>query len=82
MAYVGSETFQVLEIEGENERNKKYAVSRQMLAEQEIVLLRNQIQALRTALGESEKEAGEMRKKLDKEVNKFIALTHFRFFRY
>ena len=40
-----------------------------MLAEQEIVLLRQQVLALRKALSESEKEAGEMRKKLDKEVN-------------
>jgi len=39
-----------------------------MLADQEIVLLRQQILALRKALGDSESEASEMRKKLDKEV--------------
>lgn len=56
-------------MEEESDNNRKKNVKVQMLAEQEIVLLRQQILALRRALGDSEKEAGEMRKKLDKEVS-------------
>ncbi|XP_067931806.1 uncharacterized protein [Watersipora subatra] len=56
------------EKEETSENNRKQSVKMQMLAEQEIVLLRQQILALRRALGDSEKEAGEMRKKLDKEM--------------
>ena len=60
--------FQLDDMEEESENTRKQNVKVQMLAEQEIVLLRQQILALRRALGDSEKEAGEMRKKLDKEV--------------
>lgn len=65
------------EVEEQNESNQKQGVKVQMLAEQEIVLLRQQILALRQALSGSEKEAGEMRKKLDKEVTK-ITLSDIR----
>jgi len=60
---------QLDEMEADSESNKKQSVKIQMLAEQEVVLLRQQILALRRALSDSEKEAGEMRKKLDKEVS-------------
>lgn len=61
-------------MENENEGRKKQVITTQILAEQEIILLRQQILALRKALSESEKEAGDMRKKLDKEVRKIIKL--------
>ena len=64
------------EVEEQNESNQKQGVKVQMLAEQEIVLLRQQILALRQALSGSEKEAGEMRKKLDKEVTKTSSQTY------
>lgn len=65
---------QLDEMEADSESNKKQSVKIQMLAEQEVVLLRQQILALRRALSDSEKEAGEMRKKLDKEVSWTVAL--------
>lgn len=65
----------MVEVEEDNDSCKKQGVKVQMLAEQEIVLLRQQILALRTALSDSEKEAGEMRKKLDREVRLKLVLT-------
>ena len=59
-------------MEEDSEATRKQNVKVQMLAEQEIVLLRQQILALRRALSDSEKEAGEMRKRLDREVNSII----------
>ena len=59
-------------MEEDSEATRKQNVKVQMLAEQEIVLLRQQILALRRALSDSEKEAGEMRKRLDREVSSII----------
>ncbi len=60
---------QVSELRRDAERSKKEYLEVKMLAEEEVILLRQQLVALRTALRQSEKECGEIRTQLDAEVH-------------
>ena len=53
------------------ERSKKQYLEVKMLAEEEMILLRQQLVALRNALRDSEKECIEVRSQLDIEVSWF-----------
>ena len=73
---------QVSDLRRDSERSKKQYLEVKMLAEEEMILLRQQLVALRNALRDSEKECVEIRAQLEIEVPLYFYLWkkthHFR----
>ena len=62
--------FQKQDLQSELEGNKKTYEKMKMEAEEQVILLRQQIVALKKALADAQKEANDVKKLLDKEVSK------------
>ena len=62
--------FQRQDLQSELEGNKKTYEKMRMEAEEQVILLRQQIVALKKALADAQKEANDVKKVLDKEVSK------------
>lgn len=60
--------WQISELRKESESGKKEMVEIQMLAEEQVMLLRQQLVAIKRALASTESESNEVRRALDKEV--------------
>ncbi|KAL4226305.1 hypothetical protein ACF0H5_014288 [Mactra antiquata] len=66
----------IRELKNESENNKKVCEGMRMEAEEQIILLRQQIVALRKALRDAQKEANDVKKQLDKELKEKLEKTH------
>ena len=64
--------FQINVLKNKSDLNRKQYLQLKMVAEEEVILLRQQLIALRSALKLSEKEGEHLRKELDKEVSLMI----------
>ena len=60
--------FQIGDLRKDGETGKKEMVEVQMIAEEQVILLRQQLVAIKRALASTESESNEIRKLLDKEV--------------
>ena len=60
---------QILDLRKDGETGKKEMVEIQMLAEEQVMLLRQQLVAIKRALASTESESNEVRRALDKEVS-------------
>lgn len=66
----------IRELKNEADNNKKQCEALKAEAEEHIILLRQQIVALRKALSDAQREANEVKKQLDKELKEKLEKTH------
>lgn len=60
---------QIVDLRKEAEVSKKETLEVRMLAEEQVVLLKQQLVAIRRALANTERESNDLRRLLDKEVS-------------